>query len=1339
LANSFTDSAWGLARQSFTSSTTWTVPTGITSVNYLVVAGGGGGGGAYQGPGSGGSGGGGGAGGYRTGTLSVTPGASLTVTVGAAGSAGAANTSGGNGGDSVFDSITSTGGGGGGKRYASGNDGGSGGGGGVGGAEYEPGDGNTPSTSPSQGNNGGTNSGSKSSGGGGGSGSVGGNASAGAGGSGGSGTANDITGASVTYAAGGAGGFQDNHTSGATGAANTGNGGGGGQGGNNVGGAGGSGFVAISYTSTTTARHTITANGDVKNVRGADLDTEYTVIDAFTSTGSDTWTCPSGVTEIEVLTVAGGGGGGGYYYGGGGGSGGIVHDSTYAVTAGVVYDLSVGAGGAGGGATTSGTTGTDSVFNVNAEGSGLTLTAKGGGGGGSYGTGDVDGKDGGSGGGAGARNGTGTGGSTNQGSFSGATSYGNAGGSAGGASSAGSGGGGAGEAGNTDGAPSGGAGGHGGDGRTFSTFSSYGASGIFGGGGGGGSGESGSAYGPGGTGGGGNGAQYNSSAAVAGTANTGGGGGAGSYHIGSPSTQAGAAGGSGVVLIKYTNTKPGSSSIEFDGTGDYLSTADSSDWDFSGQFTIEGWFNWDSVHASVTGDLIGTATNAAYLGSSKSGWVLGYKNSSTDLMFAYQSNNSWDFEYSFDFTPSLGAWYHVAVSRDGSNDIRMFVDGVQVGSTESDSTSLATTESGPWIGGGYNSTARLLDGYMDEIRISNTARYTAAFTPQRTQFTADANTKLLIHSDYTGGLGADSSGNYNNFTATNLVATDQMPDTPTRNWCTLNPLDKRGTLTLSEGNLKGVTNASDPKVRATIAIPQTGKWYWEFLTQYSTSIMIGADDQTNDGSSWYSNNATVLYNSGNGNKYNFSSTSSYGASWTTGDIIGVALNRTDNEITFYKNNVAQPTLTMAGTAAQRARLMPFLGTGTGGDGGGTFNFGQDSSFAGAKTAQGNKDSNDQDEVDFYYTPPSGYLALLAENLSDPEIKLPGEHMGTALFTGTGSELEVSSLSFQPDFTWIKTRQLAYNHRVFDVNRGVTKELYTNTANAEVTDAQSLKSFDSDGFTLGTSSGVNPSSSSNMVSWNWKAGGAASTNTDGDIDTEVSANTSAGFSIITYTGDGTSGQTIGHGLGVVPEMLISFNRDGGNPWVWHKDLSSGAYNTYLQLNAVGAVLTTPSSGYFTAMSTSTLTMTTGASSIANLNTSGDDYLLYAFSGIEGYSKVGSYVTNNTADNAFAYTGFKPAWAMVKSIASGNYNTWTIIDNKRDTYNVADVWLTANGACQENYSSNTGGSCISRGDIDIADFVSNGFKIRSSSGEAGGGPETYIYLAFAESPFKYSNAR
>ena len=447
-----------------------------------------------------------------------------------------------------------------------------------------------------------------------------------------------------------------------------------------------------------------------------------------------------------------------------------------------------------------------------------------------------------------------------------------------------------------------------------------------------------------------------------------------------------------------------------------------------------------------------------------------------------------------------------------------------------------------------------------------------------------------------------------------------------------------------------------------------------------------------------------------------------GTGYSSGDILGFAVNLDNGEIKFYKNNTLIYTGTNMNTLGYDYLRPCFYHT----DGSTVWvNFGVDSSFAGTKTGSASA-QDDNDKGDFYYAPPSGHLALCTDNLPTPSIRVSTKQFDTALYTGTGNALEISSLAFQPDFTWIKTRDLTYNHRVFDVVRGVTKELYTNTNNAEVTDAQSLKSFDSDGFTLGTSSGVNPSSP--MVSWNWKGGGSASTNTDGDINTEVSSNTSAGFSIITYTGNGTSGQTIGHGLSQKPDMLISFNRDGGDPWVWHKDLASGAYNTYIQLNSGNAFLTTPSSGYFTSMSATTLTMTTGVSSIANLNTSGADYLLYAFHSVEGFSKIGGYVGNALADGTFIYTGFKPAVIITKS--RGTNDDWIILDNKRDPYN-----STTGRRLKVDSNTSEGSPSTSY----TVDFVSNGAKIRTSYNTINKSNDNFLFLAFAESPFKTSNAR
>jgi hypothetical protein len=491
--------------------------------------------------------------------------------------------------------------------------------------------------------------------------------------------------------------------------------------------------------------------------------------------------------------------------------------------------------------------------------------------------------------------------------------------------------------------------------------------------------------------------------------------------------------------------------------------------------------------------------------------------------------------------------------------------------------------------------------------------------------------------------------------------------------------------------------------------------------------MVGVIDQTNSGNIYGTNNS-VIYSSGLGTKYNFSSVASYGASWTTGDIIGVAINRDDNEITFYKNNSSQGTFTIGGTAAQRARLIPVMGTGTTGTGGGTFNFGQDSSFHGTKTAQGNGD----DGEDFYYTPPTGYKALNSSNLDDPAIDLPTDHFNTVLYTGTGSEQAITGVGFQPDFSWHKTRATqTYNHRVFDVVRGVTKEIYPTVANAEVTDdAQTLKSFDSDGVTLGTSSGVNQSGVT-FASWHWKAGGAASSNSDGTTTSSVSVNTTAGFSIVSYAGSGSAGATVGHGLSQTPDLIIIKNRTAITNWVVNSPITNSGFTEWaLKLDLDQATSTDSTIWNNTAPTSSVFTLGTAGESNRN---NPDNYIAYCFHSVDGYSKVGKYTGTGATDGPFVYTGFRPAFIMVKLVTAAS-GSWVMFDNKRDPDNpTGRVFYADISAISTDVSS-----------YHPYDILSNGFKSRIPAGNGNeasynSSGQTYLYLAFAESPFKTANAR
>ena len=330
---------------------------------------------------------------------------------------------------------------------------------------------------------------------------------------------------------------------------------------------------------------------------------------------------------------------------------------------------------------------------------------------------------------------------------------------------------------------------------------------------------------------------------------------------------------------------------------------------------------------------------------------------------------------------------------------------------------------------------------------------------------------------------------------------------------------------------------------------------------------------------------------------------------------------------------------------------------------------------------------------------------------------PTLHFNTKLYTGTGSELAITGVGFQPDFTWIKERNGSTNHMLTDSVRGATKTLHAQNTDSESTDAQALKSFDSDGFTVGTNGDVNTNTDT-YVSWNWKAGGSASNNTDGNKTISLSVNTTAGFSVGTYAGTGQD-STIGHGLGAVPDWLMIKNRSSGSrKWqLWHNGLTGT--NKYLAIDRSDAELTDTASWDNTAHTSSV--WNTYGSGEANQN--GENFVCYAWKPIKGFSKFGSYKGQGNSDGPMIYTGFKPAWIMTKQIDGSS--SWILHDNKRDPINPIDEFFTAEE-----------GDAV--GDLDSFDLLSNGFKVRTSNGDRNSDTNTFVYWAFAESPIVNSNA-
>jgi hypothetical protein len=571
----------------------------------------------------------------------------------------------------------------------------------------------------------------------------------------------------------------------------------------------------------------------------------------------------------------------------------------------------------------------------------------------------------------------------------------------------------------------------------------------------------------------------------------------------------------------------------------------------------------------------------------------------------------------------------------------------------------------------------------------------------------------------------DVSGQGNHWTPNNLDYRDSLIDSPANNFAVLNPLDNYNTgATLSEGNLKWTIGAADGASRSTYVMT-AGKWYVEFLSNNDYIGVVSGNANITD----VNGTQTVFYVQDGTKKVN-GSFSSYGVSYSSGDIIGIALDldASPQTVTFYKNNASQGALNLTDVGNEGYSVS--CGSGSGSTNA-TANFGQDSTFSGARPAGGNQDDNGIG--DFAYPVPSGFLALASANLTTPTIIDGSEHFNTVLWAGDGSQTRsLTAVNFQPDFSWLKIRSgTTQDHQLYDSVRGAGsgKNLSSNTTAVEGTvntvsdgDYGFVSSFDADGFSvddgaIATTGGYVNHSGRTYAAWNWKAGGTAVSNTDGSITSQVSAGEY--MSICTWTGNGTSGATIGHGLGKVPSMLIVKRRNTANGWpVYHEALGTGSevYLNYTQgATSSNFWITSPTSSVFS------------VSNSDYVNTSSDTYVGYAFANLDGACKVGSFIGNGSGTDApFVFTGFSSAFVLIKN-ASGAGN-WLMFDNKREGYNPCDVLYADDPTSEETSSTKN------------IDILSNGFKIgASTNANINTNGATYIYLAFAETPFKYANAR
>jgi len=563
-------------------------------------------------------------------------------------------------------------------------------------------------------------------------------------------------------------------------------------------------------------------------------------------------------------------------------------------------------------------------------------------------------------------------------------------------------------------------------------------------------------------------------------------------------------------------------------------------------------------------------------------------------------------------------------------------------------------------------------------------------------------------------LGLDRSGNNNNFVVTNMGITDQVLDSPTNNFATLNNItgSQYENVVYSEGNLKasGTEQATYSNGVATMAITVGQKRLYEVCyVKGSFEIGILALEEIEGGAMYSSDDQLSSYTYGYSTVVNSSNSSA-------GDVYAVEVDASAGRIYYFKNDSAVSNNAINITNV--TKYLPAASLSTSGDDVSIWNFGQDSSFAATKTAQGNQDGNGIG--DFFYAPTAGYLAVCTNNLPEPTVD-PSNHFNTVIWTGNATDdRDITGVGFQPDFSWIKSRNTTNDHILFDSVRGAGKYLRSNSNDGETSNADTLQAFISDGLEIGADSRLNANNDP-VVAMNWKASTAFSNDTSatsvGSIDSAGKVNTAAGFSIIQYVGEDEQDTTVAHGLSKAPEMIwIKASSEDGRHW----RVFFGDNTDYIRLNEPTA--RTDDVNYWNDTSPTSTVFSIGDAN--DVNDSGCTFISYNFHSVEGYSKVGLYTGNNNVDGTYTYTGFRPAFVIYKRLTNGA--DWHMYDNKRDPINEADLTLFPNG----NNAESAG---------DDLDFLSNGFKQRSTGAEANANGDSYVYMAFAKTPFKYANAR
>ena len=613
------------------------------------------------------------------------------------------------------------------------------------------------------------------------------------------------------------------------------------------------------------------------------------------------------------------------------------------------------------------------------------------------------------------------------------------------------------------------------------------------------------------------------------------------------------------------------------------------------------------------------------------------------------------------------------------------------------------------------------------------------------------NSFFLDYAD-SSDLGADRSGLGNDFTITSIAAYQQCEDSPTNNFAVLNSNIKQASAGsgnwVKNGARMMIMPSGDQPYGTTIPLT-TGKFYCEFVPGSGNNAgngIIGNNSEKfwDSSASPQDGDGHILY-AYDGNKNIDGTGTSYGATYTAGDIIGMAvdLDASPHTVTFYKNNASQGLITFTGDILN-AKL--FIPGGWAQNGNIYFNSGTDSSFFQTKTAQNNSDGNGYG--DFYYTPPSGYLAICTQNLPDPAISgiQSAENMDQVIWTGAGNTPSSTRVvGFQPDLVWYKMRDGTESNSIYDSVRGVQKRIISNATDQQTTRSQGLLSFEATGFTNGND-GEGNQNTKKYVGWCWKAGGAptvdnsagaGNTPTAGSVKVNGSnygsalagttpllrgtANTTYGYSFVTYIGNGGSSNNVAHLLSEAPEWVFAKNLISAYSW----PVAYNARNNQQALYLNSGNRDFSAGNQWGSTSPSSTLVYLGASSETNSRPGqGDQIMMYCFHSVPGFSIILHYTGNGNSDGTFLYMGFRPKYVIFKDVTAAN--GWAVLDQERNPNNLRDFVMTPNtNDAVYDYASGI-------------DFMANGIKLASSNGKWNDDGQTYTCMAFADSPFKWANA-